>query len=125
MHDPADLLAAARDELVRFPGVLERLLAGLDAADWRARPAPQEWSPVEIVCHLRDEEVEDFGARLRVVVEGGTAFAPIHPGAWVTERRYREEPLERARDAFLAARRESLEWLRTLDPERLRSEERR
>jgi hypothetical protein len=63
MHAPADLMTAARAELARVPATLENLLAGLDAAAWRARPAPREWAPVEIVCHLRDEEVEDFGAR--------------------------------------------------------------
>ena len=57
--DPAALLAASRAELAQTPGVLDRLLAGLDAAAWRARPAPAEWAPVEIVCHLRDEEVEE------------------------------------------------------------------
>ena len=88
MHDPAGLLAAARDELARFPAVLERLLAGLDAAAWRARPAPKEWAPVEIVCHLRDEEVEDFGARVRVIADGGAGFAPIDPERWAVERDY-------------------------------------
>src|SRR5215831_7788194 len=79
---------AARGELARFPTVLLALLIDLEPSAWRARPAPAEWAPVEIVCHLRDEEVEDFGARLRVVVEGGTAFAPIDPERWAVERRY-------------------------------------
>ena len=61
MHDPRDLLTNARIELARYPLVLEALLNGLADATWRARPAPAEWAPVEIVCHLRDEEVEDFG----------------------------------------------------------------
>src|SRR5688572_23995925 len=56
------VLASARQELARLPALLDTLLGGLDPADWGARPAPTEWSPVEIVCHLRDEEVEDFGA---------------------------------------------------------------
>src|SRR5258706_13432959 len=88
MADPRDVLAGVRLELARFPSVLEALLKDLDTATWRARPAPAEWAPVEIVCHLRDEEVEDFGARLRVIVEGGTAFAPIDPEGWAAARRY-------------------------------------
>jgi hypothetical protein len=73
------VLASARRDLARLPGVLGALLTDLDDALWRARPAPGEWSPVEIVCHLRDEEAEDFGARLRVVLEGGTRFTSIDP----------------------------------------------
>jgi len=119
MHDPASLMTAARAELARFPVTLENLLAGLDAAAWRARPAPKEWAPVEIVCHLRDEEAEDFGARLRVIVEGGTAFAPIDPEGWAVARGYLDADgpatlaeLERRRAASLA-------WLAGLAPERL------
>ena len=79
MPAPARLLAEARAELAGFVPALERLLGALDAAAWRARPAPEEWAVVEIICHLRDEETEDFGARLRVIVEGGPGFAPIAP----------------------------------------------
>jgi len=49
----AALLADARSELGRMPTMLESLLGGLDAEDARTRPALAEWSPVEIVCHLR------------------------------------------------------------------------
>ena len=87
------LLAEARRELGRLPVVLDALLAGLDEAGARTRPAPGEWSPVEIVCHLRDEETEDFGARLRVIVNDVDEFAPIDPERWAEERRYGEESL--------------------------------
>ena len=100
MHDPQDVLDNALTELARFPRVLDALLTGLDDAAWRARPAPGEWSPVEIVCHLRDEEVEDFGARFRVVVNDGTSFVPIDPEGWASERRYAEEDGPRALAAF-------------------------
>jgi len=61
MHEPRDVLTSVRLELARFPTVLDALLKDLDAATWCARPAPAEWAPVEIVCHLRDEEVETSG----------------------------------------------------------------
>ena len=117
--DSAALLAAARGELAQMPGILDRLLAGLDAAAGRARPAPAEWAPVEIVCHLRDEEVEDFGARVRVVVEGGERFTPIDPERWAVERRYLEDDGPRALAAFRERRAASLAFLATVSPERL------
>jgi hypothetical protein len=119
MHDSAAVLGATRYQLAGFPGVLEALLAGLDPAGWRARPAPDEWAPVEIVCHLRDEEVEDFAARLRVVVEGGDRFAPIEPARWAVERRYREDDGRAALTAFRQRRAASVAWLDGLAPERL------
>ena len=79
MHDPHDVLTNARIELARFPRVLDALLNDLDSGAWRARPVAAEWAPAEIVCHLRDEETEDFGARLRVVLAGDERFTPIDP----------------------------------------------
>ncbi len=119
MTDPAALLGAARRELARFPAVLDLLLADLDPETWRRRPAPDEWAPVEIVCHLRDEEAEDFGARVRVVLAGGTAFAPIDPEAWAVDRRYGEAAPDAALAAFRARRAGSVALLAGVAPERL------
>jgi DinB superfamily len=120
MIDPPTLLASARAELARLPSILDALLEGVDAATWRERPAPDEWSPIEIVCHLRDEEAEDFGARLRVVVEGGTTFAPIDPAPWVEERGYRDADPEAALAAFRERRAATLAFLTAVSSERLR-----
>jgi hypothetical protein len=107
MPDPSMLMSQARGELARFPALLDALVAGLEPESWRVRPAPDEWAPVEIVCHLRDEEVEDFGARVRVVLERGTRFAPIDPERWAVERRYREADPGDALAAFRRLRAES------------------
>jgi hypothetical protein len=117
--EPAALLAAARAELARTPDVLAGLLAGLDGAAWRARPAPTEWAPVEIVCHLRDEEAEDFGARVRVVIAGGAQFVPIDPERWAVERRYLEDDGARALTEFRERRTTTLAFLGSLAAERL------
>ena len=101
------------------PEEIKTMLNGLADATWRARPAPAEWAPVEIVCHLRDEEVEDFGARLRVVLDGGERFTPIDPERWATERRYLEDDGPRALAAFRERRAASLGALVTAVPSRL------
>lgn len=113
------LLVEARRELKRLPAVLEALLAGLDEANAQTRPAPAEWSPVEILCHLRDEEAEDFGARLRVIVDGAAEFAPIDPERWAEERRYREASLPDVLEALRARRQTSLDLLASVAPEAL------
>jgi len=117
--DPARLLAEARRELARLPDLLAALADGLDDATWRARPAPREWAPVEIVCHLRDEETEDFGPRVRVVLEGGARFVPIEPERWVEERRYRDQDPREALSALRSRRAASLARLAGVAPEEL------
>lgn len=117
--DPTALLIAARAELARLPTVLASLVAGLDAAAWRQRPAPAEWSPIEIVCHLRDEEAEDFGARVRVIAEGGSAFTRIDPERWVVERRYADVDPAAAMAALGERRAASVAYLATVEPARL------
>ncbi len=119
MPDPRHVLTEARRELARFPIVLSSLVGDLDEATWRARPAPDEWAPVEILCHLRDEETEDFGARERVILEGGRQFTPIDPERWARERRYLDAAPPEALEAFLTHRAASLALLASAGPERL------
>ena len=95
------MVSRARRELGRLPAILPALLTDLDHPLWRARPAPTEWSPVEIVCHLRDEEVEDFGARVRAILDGADVFERIDPARWAVERRYHEAEPRAALAAFL------------------------
>ena len=119
MHDPGSVLEAARATLASLPPILDAMLSDLDGATARTRPAPDEWAPVEILCHLRDEETEDFGARLRVVLDGRPEFAPIDPEGWVEARRYREADLGQVLDDLRQRRRASLDLLASIAPERL------
>ena len=116
MSDPVEVLGATRRELARLPPLLFAMVGDLEEAAARARPAPGEWAPIEILCHLRDEETEDFGARLRAVLDGRSEFAPIDPARWVAERRYLEAPLAEVLDAIQARRRASLDLLAGLVP---------
>ena len=121
MLDAADVLTGARADLARLPVVLDALLGGLAVELWRRRPAPAEWSPLEIVCHLRDEETDDFGGRVRVVVAGGDRFVPIDPERWAEDRRYRDEDPSEALAAFRQHRATSLAFLAGVAPDRLRA----
>lgn len=117
--DPATLLASVRRDLARLPAALDALLSDVDDALWRGRPAPAEWSLVEIVCHLRDEETEDFGARVRVVVGGGTAFVRIDPERWATDRDYQKDDPRAALAALKQRRRDNLAFLALADATKL------
>jgi hypothetical protein len=113
-------VAGVRTDLARLPPILSELLDGLETALWRERPAAAEWSPLEIVCHLRDEEAEDFGTRVRVVVAGGERFVPIDPERWAVERRYHDADPAAALAAFAERRATNLEFLATVPLDRLR-----
>ena len=119
MTDPVSALAASRRALERLPDVLDALAGDLDPAIARTRPAQDEWAPVEILCHLRDEETEDFGARLRAVVNGEGSFAPINPVSWVEARRYLDADTREVLAALRARRRASVDYLDKIDASRL------
>ena len=74
---------------------------------------------MEIVCHLRDEEVEDFGARVRAILDGAGVFERIDPARWAVERRYHEAEPQAALAAFLERRADSLAFLGGVEPSRL------
>jgi DinB family protein len=122
MTDSSALLSEARRELARLPAVLDAVVAGLALERWRARPAPGEWAPVEIVCHLRDEEAEDFGARVRVVLEGGARFTPVDPEGWAMARRYHDADPVEALASFRRHRAANLAMLAGAAPERFVAE---
>jgi hypothetical protein len=96
----------------RSGAAIEALVAGLPLEAARWKPAPEKWSALEVVCHLADEEVEDFRGRLRLTLESpGAPWPKIDPVAWVTERRYAEQPLGPSLARFLHERAASLQWL--------------
>jgi hypothetical protein len=116
-----DLLTSASAELGVLPLIIEGLTRRLDGASWRRRPVAGEWSPLELMCHLRDEESEDFGARLRAITEDGTGYKRNDAEAWVGERRYNEDDPAAVLSTFRERRAASLVLLSDLasKPERL------
>ncbi|MBL7937924.1 MAG: DinB family protein [Flavobacteriales bacterium] len=92
--------------------VIKLLLEGLTPLERTRKPAPEKWCPLEVVCHLLDEEREDFRARLHSTLETPEAPWPkIDPAAWVLERRYMEQDFQATLNAFLVERERSLVWL--------------
>jgi len=81
----------------------------------RWKPSPEEWSVLEVICHLYDEEREDFRMRVDFTLHKPDAdWPPINPVGWVTERGYNRRDPAASLEAFLSERRKSLEWLRSL-----------
>ena len=103
-------------DLERGPDFVQAFTQGFTQAEARMRPSPQDWSPLEVIAHLYDEERQDFRPRLEIALfHPQEAWAPIDPEDWVERRRYNERDLGEVLQAFIAERSESLAWLRSLD----------
>lgn len=107
------------DRLERTPDALRALTAMVHHADAAWRPDEKCWSVLEIVCHLVDEETDDFRARLKSTLEDpAREWAPIDPAGWASQRGYAEHDLSERLDRFERERAASVAWLRSLgDPD--------
>jgi len=91
------------------------LISDLSADQARWRPDADSWSALEVICHLVDEEREDFRQRIDLTLHRPDApFPPIAPQKWVTERGYNTRDLREMAAQFQAERVQSLAWLATL-----------
>lgn len=96
--------------------VFRQLLTSSLATDYHWKPDKSKWNLIEIVCHLIDEEQEDFRYRIHHLLEKPNLPMPsISPEAWVKDRQYNQQDFEAKRNEFLDARSQSIEWLKTLD----------
>lgn len=103
------------DRLERHAAIVQTILQGVDDAQARWRSAPEKWSILEVLCHLLDEEREDFRQRLDLTLHRPEAdWPPIDPRGWVLARSYAARELGPTLDAFLEERAGSIRWLRGL-----------
>ena len=102
-------------ELSSNSGTFKSLLQGLNPEQFLWKPAPEKWCLLEIVCHLNDEEIEDFRTRTKHVLENlPEALKPIDPPGWVSERKYIEQSYTHVLNQFLYKRQQSVNWLNSL-----------
>lgn len=79
------------------------------------RPAPAKWNLLEILCHLVDEETDDFRALVHHVLERpDEPLPPIDPMGWVSSRNYHQQDYEKKLESFLKERHTSVRWLQSL-----------
>ncbi len=103
-------------ELSRNKNVFRDLFSGLKEPQIRWSQAPGKWCLLEIICHLYDEEREDFRARVAHILDNPDGEMPkIDPVAWVKERKYAEQDYDLMINKFVAEREESLRWLQSLE----------
>ena len=102
---------------------LKALTAGLTNEQALWRPAPEKWSILEVICHLVDEEREDFRTRLDLTLHSpGADWPSIDPEEWVKSRGYQEREIVGVLEEFMQEREKSLAWLGALKAPRWENE---
>ncbi len=94
---------------------IQHLLAGVTQDEAQSKPNPETWSILEVVCHLFDEEREDFRAHLdHILFHSQEPWPLIDLQGWVTTRAYNQRDFSEMLAAFLDERGKSLAWLADL-----------
>lgn len=102
-------------ELARNKLVFKELLNGLPEEEYLWKQNPDKWCLLEIICHLYDEEREDFRTRTKQVLTSPELPLPkIDPVGWVNERKYLQQNFSEKLKDFLFEREQSVKWLQTL-----------
>ena len=102
-------------ELENSTEMIRALLAGINQEEAQMKPDAESWSILEVICHLYDEEREDFREHLDFILHRqNEEWHEIDPEKWVLEREYNKQNLTEMQGKFFAERWKSLEWLQGL-----------
>jgi DinB superfamily len=109
-------LESFTSQMANHAATIRSLTIGISEEQFRWKPDPHNWSILEVINHLYDEECADFRVRLDIILHHpAQPWPPINPAGWVTERLYNQRDLAQSVDNFQEERRKSLAWLGGLD----------
>lgn len=95
--------------------VFENFLKDIPKSQYLWRPKPEKWCLLEIVCHLLDEEIYDFRARVQHALEHPKRdLVSIDPEGWVRDKNYISKNYDDVLQSFLSERAHSVSWLKQL-----------
>jgi DinB family protein len=114
----SDDVKAQIDILAAFPDQLKRQIQGLDDATLRYRPAPDQWSIVEIVGHIVDVGALWPGRTRQMLATENPTLAAVDEG-WVRQRDYQNKQPSFLLITLAEQRAEYVEFLRMLRPSQL------
>ena len=104
------------NELKRNKTVFKGILENLSPEQYTWRFNPEKWCLLEILCHLIDEEREDFRQRVRnILINPEQPLNSIDPVGWVKSRKYIERDFNAEVKEFLHERDNSIKWLEQLE----------
>lgn len=81
------------------------------------RPAPEAWSVLEVICHLRDIEEAYFDRIRFILLNDRPVLIQLYPDRWAEDRQYRTCDVEGALAAFRSRREDTLRFVESLTPD--------
>ena len=109
--DHSHIIEKLRDNQLVF----EHLFSNKTKKEYLWKPGPEKWCLLEILCHLIDEEKEDFRYRTASVLADPQKPLPmINPLGWVAERKYMQQDFITHLRLYSEERAKSVEWLSSL-----------
>jgi FMN phosphatase YigB (HAD superfamily) len=101
--------------MVSTPAVLRSLSVSLSEEQWKHEPTRDDWAMNELVCHLRDTELEIHQMQLNLMLEREGTFIPRpESDVWANEREYLNAHGKTALTEFAQARLDTLKTLKGL-----------
>ncbi len=101
--------------MVNSTEMIRALIHGIGQEQAQVKPDAESWSILEVICHLHDEEREDFREHLNFILHRqNEEWHTIDPQGWITERKYNGQNFSEMQAKFFAERKKSLEWLNGL-----------
>lgn len=110
--DPFEVLGATA-------GRLRAIVRDTPPNALRRKPAPDKWSPVEIIAHLADVEIVMSWRIRSIVAHDGVPVQPFDQDEWVRNLRYAATDPAESVALFEAARTANLRLLGRVDPTHL------
>lgn len=110
--DGRQMIATLKSNRKLFKKVFENI--DIELARWK--PAPDKWSMLEVLCHLYDEERDDFRMRLSLILKDPELkWPPINPDQKAIDEDYNSKDLAEMLEKFSGERKASIEWLKSID----------
>lgn len=95
--------------------VLSRILSDKNQEEYLWKANVDSWCLLEVVCHLYDEEREDFRSRVKHTLETPNEPLPMFdPIAWVKDRKYMEQDYNQTVGKLQIERNKSIKWLNSI-----------
>jgi len=95
------------------PARINELTTDFGPTPLRATPANGEWSPNDVLAHLR-ACADVWGACMASILEGERTLRAVNPRTWIKETDYLDQDFETSLRAFARQRTELLALLRPL-----------
>jgi hypothetical protein len=96
---------------------LARLIKGATPAKLRKRPAPEKWSPTEIIAHLADAEIVVSWRVRSILGAPGTPIQAFDQDTWLAAGQYGKRDARKSLEQFRVLRETNLALYKMLAPE--------